>query len=294
MMENIPVGTKMSEAIDVPGIDEAYVWNEIKPIEEGEPIKDYRGVIKVGLGAENAPESTDQEMEGSILENIFRESSGGLNFDKFISFAGLVSQAESFRGKKEESDKSSASGLFHFLTENGGDFSKNGAVLENGGYDKDGNRAHNSFDTAKNRLKSLVGDDKAGRYGYAGELIKEIMTTEVPSDLTREQQALLMYADLKMRKGTDLKDFLEGDSDGEDIYKKFWVTEAGSHTNEGIGLNWQNAKTRDEEQGYGNVFREKTFFGLTKPGEGTVLRHRRGGTIAGNPLAIIRGQHRMI
>lgn len=276
MTSSYPVGANMADFIDVLGIEDDYVWNEVKSIEESrDGDGDERGIVRLS----EHTVSDVEESPKSILESIVTKTSGTDNADNFIAFAGKVAQAESFRGKKEDNDDSSASGLFHILVDNAGEYNKKGDKVVGGGYDKEGNVATSSFNTAKTRLNTMIGMHPSGTFKFADKSLLEIMRADNPRELSREQQAILLYADLKMREGTDIEDLMKGTTDGSDMYRKFWVTETGKHSKAGIAQNWANAIIRDGKEGYGNLFREKTFFGLTKPGEGTVLRNRRGGVM---------------
>jgi hypothetical protein len=55
----------------------------------------------------------------SALEHLYNATDGTNNFDKVVDFLGTMAEAESFKGKQTYS-LSSASGIFHFLTGNGG------------------------------------------------------------------------------------------------------------------------------------------------------------------------------
>jgi hypothetical protein len=62
----------------------------------------------------------------SALEHLYNATDGTNNFDKVVDFLGTMAEAESFKGKQTYSLTSSASGIFHFLTGNGGGHNKAG------------------------------------------------------------------------------------------------------------------------------------------------------------------------
>lgn len=295
----------------VPNIGDDVAWTNVKGLVKTSTPSDDFG--KRNNTREATPEHLtrlESKTNDNYLEAVFGKISGEEGFGKFLNFAGNVAQVESYRGEEESSEESSASGLFHILTGNGGGYSRNGAEATGGGYDSYGNRVRSSFDTAKKRLKNMM-----DRYASKGVgsiegiegFLSEIEDADDPKDLSREQQAMLLYADLKMRKGKDFDMFIDGDDDGRDLYSKKWVTSTGDHTKAGILENWKNALKRESKYGDDKARGEfnRRFFGLdgvqkvvdkaTGISISRQYKYRRGGVVGNvDALAIIRGKCRMI
>ena len=163
----------------------------------------------------------------SPLERLFTATQSG-SFPKMLSFLGDVVEAESVGGKYQFNPKTSAKGIFHFLTKN---------ATEKG---------TSSFDTAKQRLRNLkkkysskIGSDKELKTTFS-----KILNAADPTDLSYQEQAILMFADLKM-KGNKLGRFLDGEYSAADLYASRIVTTGSSnHSRAGILTNWNNARQR--------------------------------------------------
>lgn len=202
----------------------------------------------------------------SALEHLYNATDGTKNFSKVVDFLGTMAEAESFKGKQTYSLSSSASGIFHFLTGNGGGHNKAGVKENLGQYDAQGVLRTSSFETAKKRLRSMMQNPKYSdsikqQPGLTMEL-DSVLEARTPDDLTPQKQAILAYANLKMQS-SDFSRYLQGKQEASDVYGRVWVTRGSTHSDGSIKANWQNAIKRSVNQKS-----NYDFFGL-KPIDGT-------------------------
>ena len=187
-----------------------------------------------------------QESPLELLYNI-TDRTGAKNFNKVAGFLGNIAEAESFKGKIPYNTSSSASGAFHFFVGNGGGYTKDGKRTRLGQYDKNGVLRTSSFETAKKRLRVLVGDKAiADKVNAAPALMSEvglILKAKTPDELSHQQQAMLAYANLKLTSQVFDK-FLHNKAKAADVYAQSWVTLSGSHSLKEIHNNWKNAERR--------------------------------------------------
>jgi hypothetical protein len=187
----------------------------------------------------------------SALEYLYNATDSTKNFAKVVDFLGTMAEAESFKGKQTYSLTSSASGIFHFLTGNGGGHNKEGVKEELGQYDAKGVLRTSSFETAKKRLRSMINNPKYSdsikqQPGLTAEL-SSLLKARTPDDLSPQRQAILAYANLKMQSN-DFTSFLQGKQEASDVYGKVWVTRGSTHSDSAIKSNWQNAIKRSVNQ----------------------------------------------
>lgn len=193
----------------------------------------------------------------SALENLYNATDKSNSFDKVVSFLGTMAEAESFKGKQTYNVNSSASGIFHFLVGNGGGYSKDGVKVKLGQYDAQGVLRTSSFETAKKRLRVMMSSEKysdsiAKQPGLVDEL-GAVLKATTPDDLSPQRQAILAYANLKMKSG-DFSNYLQGKENASDVYGKVWVTGGGTHTKNDIKTNWQNAISRGTNKSHYDYF----------------------------------------
>jgi hypothetical protein len=211
--------------------------------------------------AEEGPGDSLLSGGGSALEYLYNATDNNKNFKKVVNFLGTMAEAESFKGKQTYSLSSSASGIFHFLVGNGGGHNKAGQKEDLGQYDAKGILRTSSFETAKKRLRSMMGSAKyadsiAKQPGLIAEL-DTVLKARTPDDLSPQRQAILAYANLKMQS-SDFSNFLQGKQSAEAVYGNAWVTRGSTHSDGAIKSNWQNAIKRSvaKKSNY-------DFFGLT-------------------------------
>lgn len=196
----------------------------------------------------------------SPLEKLYNITDGRGVFHKVVDFLGTMAEAESFKGKKTYNENSSASGIFHFLVRNGGGYTKNGTRDKLGQYDSRGVLRTSSFETAKNRLKSMISSPQyADTIKSNPVLVQEldsILKAKTPDNLTPQRQAILAYANLK-ETSNDFDKYLQGSKEAVDVYGKVWVTTSGSHSMRDIRNNWNNAIKRS-----GGTHSNYKFFGI--------------------------------
>lgn len=183
----------------------------------------------------------------SALEFLYNITDGSGKFDRVVDFLGTMAEAESFKGKRTSNALSSASGIFHFLVGNGGGFTKDGKKEKLGQYDAAGVLRTSSFETAKKRLRAMISSQKyADSISKQPVLVKEIdsiLKAPTPDTLSPQRQAILAYANLKM-KSNDFDNYLDGKQTAEDVYGKVWVTRGSTHSDPEISKNWKNAISR--------------------------------------------------
>jgi len=218
-------------------------------------------------------------MPESILKRLYHTTENRGDFNKVVDFLGTMAEVESFKGTKKYNKKSSASGIFHFLVGNGGGYNKRGQKVKAGRYNSTGDIATSSFQTAQNRLRNMMKSEKYAEgisaQGLHSPLLK-ILEAKTPDDLSEEEQAVLAYANLKM-KGNKFGAFLDGKITDKQLYADEWVTKSKVHSQDSISTNWDNALIRNKGK---NHFK---YFGLSQPetpasplteGEGSSLRPR--------------------
>lgn len=199
----------------------------------------------------------------SALEYLYNATGGNGKFNKVVDFLGIMAEAESFKGKQTSNASSSASGIFHFLVGNGGGHTKEGKKERLGQYDAKGVLRTSSFETAKKRLRVMMGskaysDSIARQPGLVQEL-NSVLKASTPDDLSPQRQAILAFANLKMTSG-DFDSYLEGKQKAEDVYGKVWVTRGKTHSNPEIAKNWRNAVNRSAGTSH------HQYFGITNAG----------------------------
>jgi hypothetical protein len=191
------------------------------------------------------PHITSSGRPVSKLERLFKVIEPKGDFIKFFSFLSHTAEAESFSGDVTENKSSSAAGDFHILTDN----NKNGGT--------------SSFDTGKQRIRNLKRKfgDLLSRDPEVIKTLDTIIEAKSPADLTKEEQAMFVFVDLKM-KSNNLKDFLLGKLKGSDLYSREWVTEGSqNHSKQGILTNWLNADKRlSKEQD--RIASAEQYFGI--------------------------------
>jgi len=191
------------------------------------------------------------EEDKPLLERFYLSTENRGSFPKLLDLLGTMAEAESYKGKKKYSTKSSAAGIFHFLVSNGGGYNKSGQRVKHGAYNVKGLPAGSSFQTAQNRLRRLMANpkyaDKLTAQGLEPHLAK-VLEAKTPDDLNNEEQAMLAYANLKM-KSDSLGKYLKGQMTGADLYAKEWVTTGSkNHSKDGINSNWKNALIRMKQE----------------------------------------------
>ena len=201
--------------------------------------KDKEGVSVVN------PNITSSGRSVSKLERLFKAIEPKADFLKFFDFLAHTAEAESFSGKVTENKNSSASGDFHILTDN----TKGGGT--------------SSFDTGKQRIRNLI--KKSGTmFSNDTELtatLDNILKARSPAALTKEEQAMFVLIDLKM-KSNNLKNFLSGKISDVDLYSKEWVTEGSdNHSKEGVIVNWKNADIR-RSSNIDKTAADELYFGI--------------------------------
>lgn len=216
-------------------------------------------------------------MPESILKRLYHITENRGDFNKVVNFLGTMAEVESFKGAKKYNKRSSASGIFHFLVGNGGGYNKRGQKIKGGRYTVKGDNATSSFQTAQNRLKNMMSMDKyasgISAQGLHSPLLK-ILQANTPDDLSEEEQAVLAYANLKM-KGDKFGDFLEGKISGESLYADEWVTKSKVHARDSISINWANALIRNKGKNnfkYFGLSQSETPASPSSKGEGSSLR----------------------
>lgn len=191
------------------------------------------------------PNITSSGRTVSRLERLFTTVEPDADFSKFFDFLAHTAEAESFSGDATSNKKSSASGDFHILTDN----NKNGGT--------------SSFGTGKQRIRNLK-----KKYGHLLSNDPEVMAAlnniieaKSPADLSKEEQAMFVFVDLKM-KSNNLKDFLAGKLAGSDLYSREWVTEGNkNHSKAGILTNWVNADKR-RSSSIDRITDDEKYFGI--------------------------------
>jgi len=195
-------------------------------------------------------------MPESILKKLYHTTEKRGDFNKVVNFLGTMAEVESFKGKKKYNKKSSASGIFHFLIGNGGGYNKRGQKVKGGRYDAAGNNATSSFQTAQNRLRNMMKDDNYSEgivaQGLQSPLLK-ILKANNPDELSEEEQAVLAYANLKM-KGNKFGEFLDGTISDQQLYADEWVTKSTTHSPDSIAENWANANIRGKGKDHFKYF----------------------------------------
>lgn len=174
------------------------------------------------------PNITGSGRRVSRLERLFKSVQPDSDFGKFFDFLASTAEAESFSGKALGNSKSSASGDFHILTDN----NKNGGT--------------SSFDTGKQRIRNLKRkySEVLANDTEVLEALDNIIAAKSPTDLSKEEQAMFVFIDLKM-KSNNLRDFLGGKIKDSDLYSREWVTEGSeNHSRDGILTNWNNGQVR--------------------------------------------------
>lgn len=193
----------------------------------------------------------------SALEYLYNATDTSNSFHKVVDFLGTMAEAESFKGKQTYNENSSASGIFHFLIGNGGGHDKNGKRVPLGQYDAKGVLRTSSFETAKKRLKAMMSSAKWAsniekQPGLVSEL-NSVLQARTPDDLSPQRQALLAYANLKMKSG-DFDNYLQGKDTAANVYGKVWVTHGKTHTPTEITSNWKNAIARSNNKSHLEYF----------------------------------------
>lgn len=199
-------------------------------------------------------------MPDNILKRLYGATEKRGDFNKVVELLGNMAEVESFKGTKKYNKKSSASGIFHFLVGNGGGYNKRGQKVKYGRYNASGGQATSSFQTAQNRLKNMMTSDDYAEAIESQNLtpaLIDILKAKNPDELSEHQQAVLAYANLKM-KGSNFGKYLEGKLNASDLYASDWVTKSDVHSKDSILKNWNNALIRGKGK---NHFK---YFGLSQ------------------------------
>lgn len=177
--------------------------------------------------------------EYKLLQEFYKSTGGDLKaFDKVKGFMQILSEAESFSGKRKDSDSSSAKGYYHFLNA--------------------------SVPTAKNRIKNIL-----KKKGVKSSKFKNILDKDI-GEMTLDEQSVLVLGNMMESPSAPYNAWLKGKATDQELYYR------GHHTSDPkavssqkkVFTNWNNAVGRLKENklalggGAGDIFSDMLNQGI--------------------------------